>query len=373
MRRSAAHRQTVASAYLDPHRLAPRLRKLFALLLLISLAIVFFRMIAPFLESLILAAILSALLYPLYARLSKYTPNDGIASFAVTVAALVVLALPLAVLVGALTREAVRITEAIGPWVEQQTGAESLFLNLPDWLPFAEQLQPYRAQIIEGAGRAVSQAGSFVVDSLSRATQGTIAFLLYLFVMLYAIFFFLLKGPALLEVLSRNTPLGEGDKHNIAERGLSVTRATLKSILVIGVLQGALGGIAFAVVGIEGPVFWGLIMALASAIPGIGAALIWAPAAVILLVGGNMAAGIGLAAWGAIVVSSVDNVLRPYLVGNETRLPDLLILVSTLGGLAMFGAPGILIGPVIAGLFMTSLSIFVAAFRDELTAAADHE
>ena len=341
-------------------------RKILAALLVAVLAIMFFRMIAPFFQSLVLGAIFSGLVYPLYVRLRRYVHNDGIASVITTLGALVVFALPLSFLVGALTREAIQITEVVGPWVDRQTSEQGLFLTFPEWLPFADELRPYRAQILERAGEAVNAAGRFIVDSLSQATQGAVAFLLYLFVMLYAIFYFLMKGPELLALLSSHLPFPDGDKHSIAERGVAITRATLKSMLIIGALQGVLGGIAFAVVGIQGPVFWGLLMALASAIPVFGAALIWAPAAIGLLVGGDTLPGIGLALWGALVISSIDNLLRPHLVGSEARMPDLLVLVSTLGGLAMFGATGLLIGPVLAGVFLTSLDIFVATFRNEL-------
>jgi predicted PurR-regulated permease PerM len=149
-----------------------------------------------------------------------------------------------------------------------------------------------------------------------------------------------------------------------------VTRATLQSVLIIGAIQGALGGIALAMAGIEGAVFWGLVIAVASTIPVVGTALVLAPATLALLIRGDTGAALGLGAFSLIVVGGIDNLLRPYLVGHSARLPDLLVLVSTLGGLAMFGATGIIVGPVLAGVFLTSLHIFVATFRSELEAAA---
>jgi predicted PurR-regulated permease PerM len=338
------------------------LRKIFAAGLTLLLAIVFVRMIAPFLVSLLLGALFSHLLYPVFIRIRKVCGNEGIAAFATTLGAVIVFAVPVTLLIGAVSREAIRLTAVAEPWVEEQTSESGVFLTIPSWLPFSEQLQPYRRGIVERAGEALGQLGDFVVQNISRATQGTLAFLLYFFVMLYAIFFFLIRGRSLLELLSEHIPLSAAEQRSIAEKGIAVTRATLKSILVIGAVQGILGGLAFAVVGIEGAIFWGLVMAFASAIPGIGVALIWVPAAVILAVRGDYALAIGLALWGAIVVSSIDNVLRPYLIGHEARMPDLLILVSTLGGIAMFGATGLIVGPALAGIFVTSLSIFLATF-----------
>jgi predicted PurR-regulated permease PerM len=156
------------------------------------------------------------------------------------------------------------------------------------------------------------------------------------------------------------------DRDTIVEKGISITRATLKGTVVVGVLQGTLAGAAFAIVGIEAPVFWGAVMALASVVPLLGTAIIWVPAVVYLLFQGDVAAGLGLLVWCATVVGGVDNIVRPRLVGSDTQMPDVLILLSTLGGIAMFGATGVVLGPVVAGLFLTSWHIFAATFRREL-------
>jgi predicted PurR-regulated permease PerM len=228
----------------------------------------------------------------------------------------------------------------------------------------------HRAALIDRTQAIVDQVETLVVDTLSRATQGTFAFLLYLFVMLYAIFYFLIHGPALLKLVSEHLPLAFKHQLEIAERGIAVTRATLRSVLIIGTIQGVLGGIAIALAGLEGAVFWGLGIAVASTIPVVGTALVLAPASAVLFIRGDVGAALVLAAFAAVVVGGIDNVLRPYLVGHSARLPDLLVLVSTLGGLAMFGATGIIVGPVLAGLFLTSLNIFIATFRAEFEAAS---
>src|SRR5690606_37497747 len=142
-------------------------------------------------------------------------------------------------------------------------------------------------------------------------------------------FFFFLAGPRWLEFFDY-TPLTQQDRRLIVEKGVSITRATLKGTVVIGVVQGLLAGLAFAVLGVPGPLFWGVVMAFASLIPGIGAAIVWIPAVVFLFATGEVGRGLGLLAWCALVVSSVDNILRPRLVGTDTKMPDVLILLSTL-------------------------------------------
>jgi predicted PurR-regulated permease PerM len=218
----------------------------------------------------------------------------------------------------------------------------------------------------------IQQTGTFVVERLTKATQSTVIFLLDLFVMLYATFYFLLRGPDLVALLNDYTPLGDEDKHEIFTKGVAVTRATLKSLLVIGVLQGVLGGVAFAAVGIESPVFWALVMAVASVLPLLGTAFVWVPATIALFLRGEPLLALALLAWCVVVVVGVlDYMVRPRLVGNDARMPDLVVLVSTLGGVAMFGVAGLIIGPVIAGLFLTSLGILTATFDRDLRSAAE--
>ena len=339
------------------------IRRLFALLLAGVFLLLFARMIAPFFEAIVLAAAFSGLLFPVYWRLKKRVRREWIAALTTTLVAFIVVVLPLTVLVGVLTKEAVHVSEVVAPWVDGNDDARDLSGVVPDWLP-------YREQVLSRAGEVVNQVGTFVVERLSRATQSSVIFLLNLFVLLYAMFFFFMRGPRLLAFLDEYTPLDADDKRVIAAKGLAITRATLKSILVIGALQGTLGGIAFAFAGFDGPVFWGIVMGVASALPTVGTALVWVPAAIVLVLQGETVTALWFSAWCAVVVSGLDNLVRPWLVGNDVKMPDLLVLLSTLGGIAMFGAAGIIIGPVLAGLFLTSLDIFTATFGRELRAGA---
>jgi predicted PurR-regulated permease PerM len=234
----------------EPNREPLDFRRLFAGLLLLVLGVLFFGMIAPFLEALLLAAIFSAILYPIYQWLRRYFNREGIAALLTTVGGLIVVAIPLALLVGAVSREAIRLSEDVGP-IDGEATSEAIVDTLPTWLPFSDQLRENRAAIIDAMQGIVDQIETLLFDTLSRATQGTFAFLLYLFVMLYAIFYFLIHGPALLKLMSEHLPLAFKHQREIAERGIAVTRATLRGVLIIGTIQGVLGGIAMAVAGIE--------------------------------------------------------------------------------------------------------------------------
>lgn len=347
-----------------------RFRKLFVVLAVALISVLFLHMVAPFFEAMFLAVVLTGMLYPFYIRLREATRRDTVAAGLTVLVVLFAVVLPILFLGGVLTREIVQLTEYIKPWIERSaTNGDLVPVTIPAWVPYAEQLEPYQGEIVARLGGALSQIGSFFADSVSALTQRTFAFVLNLFLMLYALFFFLLAGPRLLRVFDF-TPLSSSDRELIIGKGISITRATLKGTLVIGALQGALGGAAFAVVGFEAPVFWGCVMALASVVPALGAALVWVPAVGVLLYQGQIAAGLGLLGWCTLVVSTVDNLLRPRLVGRDTRMHDLVILFSTLGGLAVFGPLGFIIGPVLAGLFVTGWQIFGLAYRDELVDGA---
>jgi predicted PurR-regulated permease PerM len=196
--------------------------------------------------------------------------------------------------------------------------------------------------------------------------MGAVNLLFMAFVMLYTMFFFFLDGEKLLNKILYYLPLQDQDEQRMLAKFTSVTRATLKGTAVIGILQGGLAGFAFWVVGIPSAVFWGTIMAVLSIIPGVGTALIWGPAAIILAAGGNFLKAGGLAVFCALVVGSIDNLLRPILVGKDTQMHELMIFFGTLGGIVMFGVMGIIIGPIVAALFVIIWEIYGAAFKDIL-------
>jgi predicted PurR-regulated permease PerM len=186
------------------------------------------------------------------------------------------------------------------------------------------------------------------------------------FAMLYTMFFFLMDGEKLLNKILYYLPLKDQDEQRMLSKFTSVTRATLKGTAVIGILQGSLAGAAFWVVGIPSAVFWGTMMAVLSIIPGIGTALVWGPAVIILAAGGNYFRAGGLALFCALVVGSIDNLLRPILVGKDTQMHELMIFFGTLGGIIMFGIMGMIIGPIVAALFITIWEIYGVAFKDML-------
>lgn len=180
--------------------------------------------------------------------------------------------------------------------------------------------------------------------------------------MLYLLFFFLRDGAALLDAIVRAVPIEEGRQQRLLDKFAEVARATIKGTLVIGLVQGTIGGVLFALLGIDGAVLWGVVMALLSLLPAVGAAIVWIPAATLLVVTGELLKGIVLALGGILLISLADNVLRPLLVGRDTQMPDYLILLTTLGGLTLFGLSGVVIGPVVAALFLAVWAMFAEEY-----------
>ncbi len=344
-------------------------QKGFLLLLTAGISLLFVNMLRPFLMAILLAGIFAGLAHPFYRRLLRRLRGRQTWASLLTMLVLVLAVLtPLLAILGIVATQALQVSEAALPWVERQLEQPDRLAELLEALPFQEHLSPYREQLLTKAGQVVGSTGIFLFESLSATTRGTVSFLFQVFILVYSMFFFLKDGEALLDRVLYYLPLRDDDERRMLARFTSVTRATLKGTLLIGVAQGALAGAAFAVVGIDGAVFWGTVMVLLSVIPGIGTGLVWLPAAVILMVSDRVGAGIGLALFCALVVGSVDNLLRPRLVGRDTRLHDLLILFSTLGGIFLFGVLGFIVGPIVAALFVTVWDIFGVAFRDALPA-----
>ncbi len=348
-----------------------RFRKAFILFLVVGITVLFVFMVRDFLIAIILAGIFCGLLYPIYRRLLRIPvlqSHPGVTSALLLVLAFIAIGIPLGGLLGIVTAEAIDISENVVPWIQENLLPQLILSDkLPYWVPFADQLDPYKESILGKLGEATSATGTFLVKSGSALTQGTVTFLLKLFVMLYAMFFFFLRGPQWIQDFASYLPLTAEDRQQVINRWLSVTSASLKGILGIGVLQGFLVGLAFWVIGLEGAAFWGTIVVVMSAVPGIGPPVIWIPAALYLFLTGQTGWGIGLTIWGAVVVGTIDNVLRPRIVSAEARIPDLLILVSTFGGIGMFGAIGIIIGPVVAASLVTILDIYEHAFVRQLS------
>jgi predicted PurR-regulated permease PerM len=339
----------------------------FVLLLLLFISAIFLAMIWQFLMTIIMAGIFSALFHPLYRRLRRGFGGRGSLAAGTTLFLIVFLVLlPLAGFLGLVTSEALKVGQAVKPWIQKQITEPAAFSDLLEKIPFYEHLIPYKEAILTKAGEMVGRLSSYLINSLSSVTVMTAQLLFLTFILLYTMFFFFVDGESILKRILHYLPLPPEDEARMLDRFTSVTRATLKGVAVIGILQGGLAGAAFAGVGIPSSVFWGTVMIVMSIIPGIGTAIVWGPAAIILAMGGRYTEAAVLAGVCAVAVGSVDNFLRPRLVGKDTKMHELMVFFGTLGGIMMFGVAGIIIGPIVAALLVTVWEIYGVAFQDVL-------
>ena len=344
-----------------------RFRRGFLLALVVAISATFVFVIQDFLMTILVAGIFSGLAHPLYLKLHRtFGGREGVASAVTLLLIMLVVGGPLVFILSVVTSEAVRMSDNVTPFVRQLINEPAIINGYLDRIPGAQALAPYREMLLTKAGEAAGNLGKVIVSSFSSTTRGTLAVIVDFFMILYAMFFFLIDGRGYLDSMLQYLPLRESEQNQMLERFVSVSRATLKGTLLIGAVQGTLGGMMFAILGIPGAVLWGLLMIVSSLLPVIGGALVWVPAAIILVVQGAWIKALILTAFCSIVIGSIDNVLRPRLVGRDTKMSDLLILFSTLGGIAAFGAIGFIVGPLIAALFVTIWEIFGRAYRDDL-------
>ena len=342
------------------------IQRTFFLAILVLVTIAFLWLIRGFMQPIFWAVALGIVFYPAHQLLERQLPNRPNLTAGISViGVLFIVVLPVIGIGIAVTGEATALFQRI------QSGDYNLaaiFNNLAERLPQLESaLQRIGVEpegITEQLTSIAGTVSSFLANRALEFGQDTLRTTVFFFLMLYLLFFFLKDGRNILDGAVHALPLGDDRERALLARFEEVSRATIKGSLVIGIVQGAIGGIAFAFLGIGAPVLWGVVMALLSVVPAVGPVFVWAPAVLILLFSGRIAAGIILFLIGAVVISLVDNLLRPILVGRDTRMPDYLILLSTLGGLTAFGLAGVVIGPIIAAFFLTVWEMAIEEFAD---------
>jgi predicted PurR-regulated permease PerM len=342
-------------------------QRFFFMVLLFAVSIAFVWLIRGFLQPIFWAIALGIVVYPLHQRIQARLGHWRSAAAAISMLLVVVIVvIPIGIIVATVTNEAVLLYDRVQAGQLSLAGIyDFVEQRFPELLALLQKIDidPEKLQSQLSAG--ATQVTQFVASRAIALGQDTLRITVFFFLMLYLLFFFLRDGQKLLEGLVRALPLGNERERHLLGRFAEVSRATIKGSLVVGIVQGAIGGIAFAILGIGSPVLWGVIMALLSIIPAVGPAFVWLPAAIFLFTGGQVVSGIVLVLIGTLVIGLVDNFLRPLLVGRDTKMPDYLILLSTLGGLAAFGLAGVVIGPIIAAFF---LSIWAMAEETPLPA-----
>jgi predicted PurR-regulated permease PerM len=335
---------------------APALHDKTFVLLLVLVTLAFGWILWPFYGAVLWGTAMAIVFAPLYRRLLK--PAKGrrtLAALGAIAIVLLLVILPLALVALSLVQEGTAL------YAKTKSGefsftvyVQQIYAALPAWV----------SQLLErfGLGNltllqdklvgALNQGSQLMAAKVLGFGQDTFDFVVSFFIMLYLMFFVMRDGEQLSQRIRDALPLHASYKRQLGEKFTTVIRATVKGNIAVAALQGALGGLAFWVLGVHAPVLWAVLMAFLSLLPAVGAGLVWLPVALYFLATGEIASGLGLVAYGVLVIGLVDNLLRPLLVGKDTKMPDYLVLISTLGGMAVFGLNGFVIGPLIAAMFI---------------------
>lgn len=321
-------------------------------------------MIRAFLLPVFWAAVFAVLFQGIHARLLRVCRGQrNPAALLATLTVVLFVVLPFALVLGAIARQGLLLYQGIA----------SGEINVHGPIDMIERSLPAVARFLAGYGVDIDQlrvslqnvaatATQFIAERALAAGQNALWVALLFGLMLYLLFFFFRDGERIVAGVARVLPLGEDRRHRLLLKFAQVARATVKGSLIVAAAQGGLGGILFWIAGIQTAVFWGVVMAVLSLLPAVGAGLVWVPAAIVLFAGGHIWQAVLVVIGGVFVIGLVDNVLRPIVVGRDTKMPDYLILISTLGGIAVFGLAGFVAGPVIAALFLVMWELFAEEY-----------
>jgi len=340
----------------------------FLLALLLGTGVVLFEMVKLFLVPVVLAATFAGLFYPLYRKLLQWTRGrDGLSALVSCLALLIGLLIPAYIVADLVLQESVHLYKSAGKWTTS-------FINGNDSTDIYEKLNQYELlrdlelnhldwqQPLQDGLKTIA---GWLTSFINTTSRGTLQLVAHLFITLFTMFYFFRDGELLIRRLREFSPLDAHYEHGLIERFTSVSRATIKGTLLIGLIQGSLGGVMLWAFGFSSPALWGMVMVVLSIIPLVGTWMVLYPAGLFEILSGNLWSGIAIVLITALIISSIDNIVRPYVVGRDTGMHDLLVFFSTLGGLSVFGVMGFILGPVLASLFVALLEFYSLSYRKE--------
>lgn len=327
--------------------------------------VLFLYLLKPFFFPIFWAAVIAGIFRPLYRRINGRLNRPSLSTAILFLIIVLIIFLP-ALIIGTLVfRESLQLYETLKPDAQN---IDRNFRHIIDALadnPFADLFRINRAFLVEKTAEVVGGITNYIFVHLKELTQNTIGLIVKMAIMLYTLFFFIRDGEKFLRMAMRLSNLGMGRESFLYERFIVTARSTLKVTLIIGGIQGILGGLIFIATNVEGALIWGLLMILTAIIPVLGCSIIWAPAGVLMLLTGHIWEGVLILTVGVLVISTVDNLLRPILIGKDVEMHPLLIFLSMLGGIVLFGFSGFVIGPIIIALFLSILQMYEEFYRQD--------
>lgn len=340
----------------------------YLLWLLILLLGIFLYMIRMFLIPILLAAVFAGLFYGIFDWLQKKLKGKKtLASIITCIIMLLCLMLPLYVIGDRVTREAIGLYQSAEKIIQDvMNPGESTALAYIQNSRIGQKINELNIDLEKSLTEIVKASGSIIAQVINSTSKTTFNFVANLFIIVFTMFYFFRDGKNLIERLKYLSPLQDHYEDELIKRFSSVSRATVKGSLLLGLIQGSIGGIVLASFGISSAILWGLVMVLLSLIPMVGAWLVMYPVGIYQIIVGNVWQGITIILITAILIGNIDNLLRPRLVGKDAGMHDLMIFFSTLGGIAVFGVMGFIIGPILTALLLSVLDIYGYEFQAQL-------
>ncbi len=330
--------------------------------LLVVVTVAFLWLLVPYYTAVLWAVILAILFFPLHKRLERFLGGRStIAALLTVLLCICLVILPALAILASLVQEGTSLYQRISS-NEIDLNAHLLRLQavlptfLDNWLN-SLKIGGF-AELWAKLSSGVMEAGQSIAGGVLSFGQNTLQFFISMGLMLYLLFFLFRDGASLGRMMRHSIPLSDDYTRQFLDKFAAVVRATVRGNVIIAIIQGTIGGISFWALGIEAALLWGVVMTFLSMLPAVGAAIVWIPAAIWLFLVGAWIKGIIMVVIGALVIGLVDNLLRPPLVGQGARLPDYVVLISTVGGISLFGISGFVIGPLIAALFISAWSLF---------------
>jgi len=338
------------------------------LILLGIVTLLFALLLRPFWSAIFWATAITILFTPLQRHLLTRLGNRrNLSALLTLLICSVIVVLPVLALLSAFIQEGSNLYNMIQ---SQEIRPGQYIDRVVSAIPFVPSVMERTGVDIDSIRSYLSNSAIGMSELLAQQAlsigRNTLSVTVKLALMLYLAFFLLRDGESLVSLMKAAVPLSETRKSLLFNKFVEVTRATIKGNLLVAIVQGALGGIIFWILDIPGPVLWTVVMAFLSLIPAVGAALVWVPASIYLYAIGDWVSASILVAYGALIIGLADNVLRPILVGRDTKLPDYIVLFSTMGGIALIGINGFVVGPLVAAVFLAFWNIFIADMNSDL-------
>jgi predicted PurR-regulated permease PerM len=339
----------------------------FFMLILIIGTIAGFLLVKPYLSPIFIAALIAVIFFRPYEFIKEKVHSPAISSALMLFIVAIVIILPIIFVLGLVYNEVsgfvVESAQETSTVQESVERIAEMIDNVPILNVSLERLETH----VTGPelSNSVKNAANYSVGLIQSVYRGVVGSVVGVFVMFFTLFYFFIDGKRIIKKIMGLSPMRDVHERLLIDEFISMTRATLKGTVVIGLLQGVLGGVAFAIAGIVSPILWTVIMIVLAIIPAVGAGLVIFPAAIIMLILGHVWQAIFLFIVG-FFVSTIDNFLRPKLVGNDTQMHSLAVFFATIGGLKMFGIIGFIVGPIVMALMLAMWKIYAIEFKSQL-------